>query len=110
MEGRVLVLRHLLDLAVELGGRGLVDAARVGEPQLTYGLEDAQHADGIDIGRELGRVERHLYVALCGQVVDLGGAHAADDAQDAHGVAQVGVVQVEVGSALEVGYALAEVD
>ena len=38
MERRVLVLRHLFHLAIELGGGSLIDAAAVRETQLTYGL------------------------------------------------------------------------
>ena len=57
VEGGVLVLRHFLDLAVELGGGGLVDLAAIGKAYLADGLDDAEHADGIDIGGELGGVE-----------------------------------------------------
>ena len=110
VEGGVLVLRHFLDLAVELGGGGLVDLAAIGKAYLADGLDDAEHADGIDIGGELGGVEADLHVALGGEVVDLRGAHVGDDADDGHGVAEVSVVEVEVGAALEVGDALAVID
>ena len=110
VEGGVLVLRHFLDLAVELGGGGLVDLAAIGEAHLADGLDDAEHADGIDIGGELGGVEADLHVALGGEVVDLRGAHVGDDADNGHRVAEVGVVEVEVGAALEVGDALAVID
>ena len=110
VEGRVLVLRHFLDLAVELGGGGLVDLAAIGEAHLADGLDDAEDADGINIGGELGGVEADLHVALGSEVVDLRGAHVGDDADDGHGVAEVGVVEVEVGAALEVGDALAVID
>ena len=110
VEGGVLVLRHFLDLAVELGGGGLVDLAAIGEAHLADGIDDAEHADGIDIGGELGGVETDLHVALGGEVVDLRGAHVGDDADDGHGVAEVGIVEVEVGAALEVGDALAVID
>ena len=110
VEGGVLVLRHFLDLAVELGGGGLVDLAATGEAYLADGLDDAEDADGIDIGGELGGVEADLHVALGGEVVDLRGAHVGDDADNGHGVAEVGIVEVEVGAALEVGDALAVID
>ena len=110
VEGGVLVLGHFLDLAVELGGGGLVDLAAIGEAHLADGFDDAEDADGIDIGGELGGVEADLHVALGGEVVDLRGAHVSDDADDGHGVAEVGVVEVEVGAALEVGDALAVID
>ena len=110
MEGGVLVLGYFLDLAVELGGGGLVDLAAIGEAHLADGLDDAEDADGIDIGGELGGVEADLHVALGGEVVDLRGAHVGDDADNGHGVAEVGVVEVEVGAALKVGDALAVID
>ena len=110
VEGGVLVLGHFLDLAVELGGGGLVDLAAIGEAYLADGLDDAEDADGIDIGGELGGVEADLHMALGGKVVDLRGAHVGDDADDGHGVAEVGVVEVEMGAALEVGDALAVID
>jgi len=110
VEGGVLVLRDFLDLAVELGGGGLVDLAAIGEAYLADGLDDAEDADGIDIGGELGGVEADLHVALGGEVVNLRGAHVGDDADNGHGVAEVGIVEVEVGAALEVGDALAVID
>ena len=110
VEGGVLVLGHFLDLAVELGGGGLVDLAAIGEAYLADGLDDAEHADGIDIGGELGGVEADLHVALGGEVVDFVGAHGADNGQDAHGVAEVAIVQVEVGMAFQVGNALTVVN
>ena len=110
VEGGVLVLGHFLDLAVELGGGGLVDLAAIGEAHLADGLDDAEHANGINIGGELGGVKADLHVALGGEVVDLRGAHVGDDADDGHGVAEVGIVEVEVGAALEVGDALAVID
>ena len=110
VEGGVLVLRDFLDLAVELGGGGLVDLAAIGEAHLADGFDDAEDADGIDIGGELGGVEADLHVALGGEVVDLRGAHVGDDADNGHGVAEVGIVEVEVGAALEVGDALAVID
>ena len=110
MEGGVLVLGHLFYLAVELGGAGLIDAAGLLQMAGAHGLEDAQDARGIDIGGELGRVEADLHVALGGQVVDLVGTHLVNNLHDGHGVAQVGIMEVEVGLALEVGNALAEID
>ena len=109
MERRLLVLRDLLDLAVELRGRGLIDAAGLRQTAQAHGFEDAQHARGIDIGGELRGVERHLHVALGCKVVDLVGAHLADDLNDAHRVAEIGIMEVEPGSAFEMGDPLAVV-
>ena len=109
MEGRILVLWHFLHLAVEFRRGSLIDAAGVGHSQLTDGLQYAQHTYGVDIGCELRRVERYLYVTLGSEVIDFRRAHLADDAQDAHRVAEVGIVQVEVGQTLQMGNTLAEV-
>ncbi len=49
-------------------------------------------------------------MALGCEVVDLVGAHLAHDLDDAHGVAEVGVVEVEVGLALQMRDALTEIN
>ena len=49
-------------------------------------------------------------MALGGEVVDLVGPHGADDGEDAHGVTQIAVVQVEVRVTLQMGDALAVID
>ena len=110
VEGGVLVLGHFLDLAVELRCGGLVEAAGLGQAALADAFEDAEDAGGVDVGCEFGRVEAYLDMALGGEVVDFVGTHLVEHLDYGHGVAQVGVVQVEVGVALEVGYAFAVVD
>ena len=109
MERRALVLRHLLHLAVQLGGRGLVDAARLLQPREAHGLQDAQDARRVDVRRELGHVERDLHMALRREVVDLVGADGRDDLEDAQRVAEVAVVEVEARPALQMGDPLAVV-
>ena len=49
MEGGVLVLWNLLYLAIELAGRGLIDAAGVSKAQLAHGLQNTQYTNGINI-------------------------------------------------------------
>ena len=110
MEGGVLVLGNLLYLAVELGGAGLIDAAGLLQVAGTHGLEHAEHTGGIDIGRELGRVKTDLHVALGRKIVYLVGLNFVHHLHNRHGVAQVGIVQVEVGLALQMGNALTEID
>ena len=110
MERRVFVLGNFLDLAVQFGGRSLVDAAGVFQTAETHSLQHAQHAGGVNIGGKLGHVKADLHVALGGKVVDFVGAHGADNGQDAHGVAEVAIVQVEVGMAFQVGNALTVVN
>lgn len=103
VERGLLVLRDLLHLAVELRGRSLVDAAGLGQPAQANGLQDTQHARCIDVGGELRRIERNLHVALGRKVIDLVGTHRADHLDDAHRVAEIGVVQVEIRFSLQMG-------
>jgi len=110
MEGGVLVLGNFLYLAIELGGAGLIDAAGLLQVAGANGLEHAEHTGGIDIGRELGRVEADLHMALGSEIVYLIGLHLIHHLDYRHGVAQVGIVQVEVGLALQMGNALTEID
>ena len=49
-------------------------------------------------------------MALCCQIIYLVGAYLADNAQHTHGVAQVCIVQMEMGGTLEVSDALTEID
>ena len=109
MEGGLLVLRDGFDLAVEFGGRGLVDAAGVFQAGLAHRLEDAQDADRVGIRRVLRRVETDLDVALGGQVVDLVRPDGLDDFDKAHAVAHVPVVEMEMGMTLQRGDPLAEI-
>ena len=106
MERSVFILGDLLYLAVQLGGGGLIDAAGVLQAAEAHSLQHAQHAGGIDIGCELRHIEADLHMALGGQIVDLIRAHGADNREDAHRIAQIAVVQVEVGVTLQMGDAL----
>ena len=109
MERRVLVLGHFLHLAVQFRGRRLVDPAGPCEPALAHGLQDAQDAGRVDIRRIFRRVEAHLDMALRRQVVDFVRPHLADDLDEAHGVAHVRIMQVEMGTAFQMRDALAEI-
>ena len=95
VERRILVLRHLLHLAVKLRRAGLIDAAAVAQAKLSDGLQHAEHACRIDIGREFGGIEAHL--------------HLAYHSENTHGVAEVGIMQMEMWPTLKMGNALAEV-
>ena len=107
VEGRVLVLRHLLHLAVELARGGLVDATRLAQPASTHSFEHTQNAHCIHIGSELGRIERHLYMTLGCQVIYLVGAHQCHHLDDGHGVGEVGIVEMEVWPSLQMSDAFA---
>ena len=102
MEGGVLVLRAFLHLAVEFGGRGLIDAAGLFEAAEAHGLEDAQNAHGVHVGSVFGSVEAYLHMALRGEVVQLVRLHHAHHAHEAHGVRKVAIVEMEARVAFKV--------
>ena len=95
IERRRLALRRLLDLAVQLRGRGLVEAGRLLEAQDADRLEQAQRAERVGIGGVFRRLEAHLDVALRREVVDLVRLDLLDEADQVGGVGQVAVVQEE---------------
>ena len=109
VERGVLVLWHFFHFAVKFAGAGLVDATFLGEAALAHSLQHTQHAGGIYIGGKFGRVETHLHMALRRQVVDFGRSHLTDYLDQTHRVAHVGIVEVEMWFALEVGNAFAEI-
>src|SRR5690606_6969697 len=59
-----LVLRRRLHLAVELRGRGLIEAHLLAEPENADRLKKPQRPHGVGVGRILRRFEAHLHVAL----------------------------------------------
>ena len=79
VERCVLVLGNLLDLAVQLGRRCLINAAGVLEAGQAHSLQHAQHAGGINVGGKLRHIKTDLHMALGGEVVDFIGPHGADD-------------------------------
>ena len=93
VEVGLLVLGHLLDLAVELGGRSLVDAAGLLEPQDADGLQHAQHAERVHVAGVLGRAEGGADVGLGGEVVHLVRSDLRHDADHRRGVGEIAVVQ-----------------
>ncbi len=109
MERSVFILRHLFHLAVEFGGRGLVDPASVGQAAESHCLKDAQDSDGVHVGCEFRHVERYLHVALGCEIVDFVGTHFAYHLDEAHRVGKVGIVEMEIRITLEMGDPLAEI-
>lgn len=110
MKGRVLVLRYLLHLAVKLGSGGLINTAGIREVTLTHGFQNTQHAGCVHVGRELGRVERYLYMALCGEIIYFRGLYFLHYLQEAHRIAKVRVMQMEMGMPLQVGDTFPEIN
>ena len=73
------------------------------------GFQHTQNTYGIHVGGELRCVERHLHMALCGQVVDLRRLYFSHQFDQRHRVAHIGIVQVEMRFALQMSYTLAEI-
>ena len=72
-------------------------------------LQQAQRAEGVDVGRVLGRVEGDLHVTLRGEVVDLVGPRLLHDADEVGGVGEVAVMEEEA-HLLRVGVGVEVVD
>ena len=105
----VLVLRDFFDLTVEFACAGLINTAGLFEVVGAHGLKHAEDASSINVGGEFRGVKRNLHVALGREVIDFGRQDLAHDLHKAHGVAHVGVVQVEIRLAFKVCNAFAEV-
>lgn len=95
VEGGLLRLRDLLDLAEELAGGGLVEADVVLESDFPDGIEEAQGSDGVDVGCVFGDIEGDLDVALCSQVVDFVGFDFFKQSVEAGGIGEVSVMEDE---------------
>jgi len=100
VEGGGLGLGHLLHLAVQLGGGGLVEAAGLLEAAGADGVEHAEDTNTVAVGGVLRHVERNLDVGHGAEVVDLIGLDVGDDGDEVGGVAEVTVVEEELDSAL----------
>ena len=96
VEGRRLLLRHLLHEPIELRRRRLVESRLVDEAGGANGVEEAQHADAVGVGRVLRHLERHLHVRLRAQVVELVRPHLRDDLEAVGRVGEVAVVEDEL--------------
>ena len=57
------------------------------------GLEQAQRAERVGIGGVFRRLERHLHVALRGEIVDLVGLRLLHDADQVGRIGHVAVMQ-----------------
>lgn len=110
MKRRVLVLRNLLHFAVKLGSGCLINTAGINEVTLTHGFQNTQHAGRIDIRGELGRVERYLYMALCGEIIYFRGLYFLHYLQEAHRIAKVCIMQMEMGMSLQMGNTFSEIN
>ncbi len=60
VEGRGLLLRDLLNFAVQLAGGGLVEFYAVGQTTCLYGVQETKRPDTIHISGVLGQLEGDL--------------------------------------------------
>lgn len=88
-----LLLWHLLHLAVQLTGAGLVEAAGLLQAAGADGVEHAQGADAVNVSSVLGHLKGHLDMALGSQVVHLIGLDSGDNVAQVARVRQVSIVQ-----------------
>ena len=110
VERGILVLRDFFYLAVEFAGTRLVNAAGLFEVVGTHSLQNAEHAGRVHVGGKFRRIEGNLHMALCREVVNFGRLDLAHHLHEAHGIAQVAKVQVEVWLALQVRNAFAVIN
>ena len=106
VERSILVLWHFLHLSVQFRCRSLIYSAAFSQSAQTHSLQHTEHTCCIHIGSKLRRVERHLHMALCSQVIHLGRAHLAHHLHNAHRVPQVRIVQMEVRFSFQMRYSL----
>jgi len=105
----VLVLRNFFDLSVEFACAGLINTAGLFEVVGTHSFKHSENASSINVGGEFRGVKRNLHMALGREVIDFSRLDLAHDLHEAHGVAHVGVVQVEIRLAFKVCNAFAVV-
>src|SRR5262249_60947905 len=103
MERRRFTLRRLPRLAEHLARRRLVEANPPGIKQPDR-LEDASDADGGILSGKHWLLPARRHEAHGGEVVDLVGAHGAEDIDEGELIEQVGLVQLD--AALQMGDAL----
>jgi hypothetical protein len=96
VERRRLRLGRLDDLAVELGGRGLVEADVLLEPAGPDGVQQTEGAEAVDVAGVFGHLEGDLDVRLGAEVVDLGGLDVGDDVDQVGRVGEIAIVKLEL--------------
>ncbi|CDB11566.1 unknown [Bacteroides sp. CAG:633] len=92
MERCILILWHLFHFAVQFRSRCLINAASISQTRQAHSLQYTQYTCSIYVGCKLRRVETYLHMTLCSEVVYFGRSHFSYDLQDAHRVAQVGIM------------------
>mmetsp|Transcript_17850 Transcript_17850/g.51104 ORF Transcript_17850/g.51104 Transcript_17850/m.51104 type:complete len:423 (-) Transcript_17850:52-1320(-) len=98
VEGGGLGLGNLADLAVQLGGGGLVEFDLLLHAAGADGIEHAEDANTIGIGGVLGHIEGNLDVGHGAEVVNLIGLHLGNDGDQVRGIAKVAVVEEKLNA------------
>ena len=95
IEGRRLALWDLLHLAVELRGRGLIEARLFLKSENADCLQKSERPDGVGIGGIFRRLETYLDMALGGEVVDFIRLGLLNDPDQVCGIRHVPIVEHE---------------
>jgi hypothetical protein len=75
-------LRDLIDLAVELGRRCLIEPGLLFQIQESHGFEDPQSSQSVGINRIFRGFERYLYMVLRSKIVNLIRLHLLDSTDE----------------------------
>ena len=95
LEGGGLVLRRFARVAVQFGGRRLIEAHAFIQFEDSDRFEQSERSQRVGVGRVFGRLEAHLDMALGGKVIDLGRLSLLDEADQVGGVGEIAVVQMK---------------
>ncbi len=90
-------LGSFLHQAIQFAGTGLVEAGFLFQAQDANGFEQAQGANGVHVGSVFWGFKRHGHMAHGTQVINFVWLRFLNDANQVAGVAQVAIVQFEVG-------------
>ena len=88
-------MRHFLNLAVQLRGRGLVEPGFFGQPQDTDGFQEPQGTQGIGIGSILRFFKRDRDMGLGRKVIYFIGLDSLDDPDQAGGIGHITMMENE---------------
>lgn len=95
VERSLLVLGNGLDLSVQFGSGSLVEASLLLESTCTDSIEQTEGTDAVHLSTVLGKVERHLDVALSSQVVNLIRLDLSHQSAQVGGISEISIVKEE---------------
>ena len=90
---RFFILRDFYYLAVQLGGRGLINFDLLGHPKNTNSLQNAQNADGVHFTGIFRRIEGNLYMGLRCEIVDFIRLREGNNTHQRGRIGQIPVVE-----------------